>query len=233
MKCPIGSPRKFMGLLITLSIALSFTLSERADANPLRGVLKLPKATERPSPYAIGVFWPNLRNTLLPPAPPLVDIRRDMVVAIEGSGLVEKLGHNPVLVMEDGRFSPPVLAIRPGTTVSFENRDWTLHLIEPTKGKLFKAQSLGPGDTFKHTFPAEGTFEVRCDVVPHMRAKILVSNKAQLSLVDNSGAYHFPDIPPGTYKLRVWYHGKWFHDQAITVRGRTTVNIKLESLPKD
>lgn len=233
MTCPTRSPRVSMGLLVALCIAIPAAASGIANAAPVRGVLQLPKAIERGSGYAIDVFWPDLRNALLPPGPPLVDARRDMVVAIEGSGLPETLGHPPVLTMEDGRFSPPVLAVRPGTPVRFENRDWTLHLIEPAKGNLFKAQSLGPGDSFKHTFTTEGTYEVRCDLVPHMRARVLVSAKAQLALVDNSGAFRFPNIPPATYKLRVWYRGKWFHSQAITVRGRTTVDVKLKSLPKD
>ena len=48
---------------------------------------------------------------------------------------------------------------------------------------------------------------------------------------DNDGVFNFPPLRAGTYKLQVWYRGKWIHSQAVTVRsGKTNLDIKLPAL---
>ena len=213
--------------LVLISLVL---IGPSATAGPVRGTISVLRGSTvaRTSPYAVEVFWPQLRNTILPIAPPRVDLRRQMVIAIDGTGLGDQLGYEPRIVMEDGAFDPPVLAVRPNTKVTFENRDSALHLLEPAKGRFLKAESVAPGDSFSHTFGAPGTYEVVCSEVPHMKMTVLVADRAQLALIDASGSFRFPQLRAGTYSLAIWFRGKWIHKQAVTVRkGKTQLDITL------
>lgn len=218
--------------LLAIGVTTLVMSSVKGYAAPVRGLLRLDKADENVGAGTQG-YWRDLRNPTLPIAPPLLDPRRSMVVAIEGSDLSKTSNIPPLVVLEDGQITPPVLAVRPGTKVSFENRDWQLHLLEPVgTNKFMKAQSIDPGDKLSHVFDKAGTYRLHCSEVPHMHLTVLVSAKAQLALPDNTGTFRFPDIRPGTYQLQVWYRGKWIHTQPLTVRGKTTADVQLPPLDK-
>ncbi|MCK5799551.1 MAG: cupredoxin domain-containing protein [Deltaproteobacteria bacterium] len=223
----------FQRPLVVLVLLLASTRPTPANAGPVRGVLKLAQGEDSLSLTPQG-SWRDLRNALLPLAPPSVDIRQHMIVAIEGDAKA-KPAYPPTVEMNDGRFLPPIIAVRPNTAVTFANKDWQMHLLEPTEKRTFmKPTTVEPGEAEKQTFTKEGSYTLHCSEVPHMRLTILVTTKAQLALPDNAGVFRFPDVRPGTYKLFVWFRGKWLFHQPLTVRsGRTTVNVLLPKLKKD
>jgi hypothetical protein len=101
-----------------------------------------------------------------------------------------------------------------------------LHLIE-VHGQS-TAKRVGPNETNHHRFGTPGSYEVRCSEVPHLATTVLVLNEPQFALIDNKGGFQFPELPLGTYTLKVWYAGGWIHSQPVTVQaGRTTVEVKL------
>jgi plastocyanin len=71
-------------------------------------------------------------------------------------------------------FVPDTITVKPGTTVTFENRDDIPHLIVDTAGK-FRSKSLDTNDTFSVEFDAPGEITYFCALHPHMKGKVIVA----------------------------------------------------------
>jgi plastocyanin len=70
-------------------------------------------------------------------------------------------------------FTPPVLAVRPGTTVTWINDDDIPHTVV-ANDKSFRSPVLDTGDRFSFTFAKAGQFGYFCSLHPHMTGKIAV-----------------------------------------------------------
>ena len=151
-----------------------------------------------------------------------------MVVVLEGGGLPRKSPMLPRATIQNAHFEPPVLPITPGTTITLLSNDSEPHYLEPVGSKFMPSGSLGAKDLLHHRFKKQGVFVIRCSEVPHVELTVLVDPHGQATVPDNDGDFVFPDIPPGTYTLKVWQNSQWIHKQAVTVRGsKTAVNVSL------
>jgi plastocyanin len=81
-----------------------------------------------------------------------------------------------VIVSQHNRsFSTSSLAIRVGTTIRFSNEDDFGHQIYIDSPSFsFDSDESYPGDHVDVTFPATGTFEVRCHIHPRMHLSVQV-----------------------------------------------------------
>ena len=70
-------------------------------------------------------------------------------------------------------FSPPALAVKAGTTVTWVNADDIPHTVVSTSG-AFKSKVLDTGDRFSFTFAKTGQFGYFCSLHPHMTGMIVV-----------------------------------------------------------
>jgi len=105
-------------------------------------------------------------------------------------------------------FTPNVLPIVKGTTVSFENGDPILHNIFWLKSKSYRARSLGSwgkGLAKKVTFDKEGEVGLLCNVHSEMAGYIIILQNPFFALVSREGTYEIKDVPPGEYTLKTWY----------------------------
>jgi plastocyanin len=71
-------------------------------------------------------------------------------------------------------FSPQVIAVKPGTQVTWTNRDADAHTV------TFDADGTGSrafqnGESYRHTFPAAGTFRYHCSIHPYMVGEVVVN----------------------------------------------------------
>jgi plastocyanin len=80
----------------------------------------------------------------------------------EGATVVT--GDEAEVEMEDFQFNPPVLVIRPGTTVKFANKDEAPHTATSDTG-VFDSGYLSKGEEFFYTFTEPGTYPYYC--IPH------------------------------------------------------------------
>lgn len=71
-------------------------------------------------------------------------------------------------------FTPPVLTVKTGTTVVFENHDDIPHLVVDAGGK-FRSKALDTNDSFSITFDKPGEIAYFCGLHPHMKGKIIVA----------------------------------------------------------
>lgn len=72
-------------------------------------------------------------------------------------------------------FSPGTLTVPVGTTVSWTNRDETIHtVVAQDAAHSFKSGGLDTDDKFSFTFDKAGTYVYICTVHPYMTGKIVV-----------------------------------------------------------
>ena len=72
------------------------------------------------------------------------------------------------VVAQSGRaFHPSEITIAKGDQLTFTNNDDFIHQVYVVG--LFDSDERAPGEKLTETFPAAGTFEVRCHIHPKMR----------------------------------------------------------------
>ena len=126
-------------------------------------------------------------------------------------------------------FSPALLVIQKGTTVTFTNHDSAAHNIfwPNISGNKKLAHNLGTfprGESRSFKFDNPGNVPILCNVHQEMSATIVVSPSPYFASTDASGRFSIADVPDGQYKLTVWHGGK-STTQNVTVKGDTSVNI--------
>jgi len=77
------------------------------------------------------------------------------------------------IVVQKGRaFHPAEIGIAPGDTVTFTNEDSYIHQVYVDG--LFDSAEKSPGENLNESFPARGTFQVRCHIHPTMKMTVRV-----------------------------------------------------------
>ena len=76
--------------------------------------------------------------------------------------------------IENFTFSPPVLTVKAGTTVTWTNSDDIPHNVVAKNG-AFRSKVLDTGDSFSFAFRTAGEFVYFCGLHPHMVGKIVVT----------------------------------------------------------
>jgi plastocyanin len=71
-------------------------------------------------------------------------------------------------------FGPMALTVKPGTTVTFENRDSTIHSVVGVGG-IFRSKALDTDDKFSFTFDKPGEYAYFCGLHPFMKGKVVVA----------------------------------------------------------
>jgi plastocyanin len=77
------------------------------------------------------------------------------------------------IVMKDFDFSPMVLTVKAGTTVTWKNLDGEPHTVVSPDG-IFRSHALDQGDIFTFKFDKPGTYKFVCSIHPKMMAQIVV-----------------------------------------------------------
>src|SRR5829696_4170088 len=95
-------------------------------------------------------------------------------VSAASSGAPASNAAAPIVVaIKDYEFSPPMLTIAPGTTITWVNEDESPHTVAEN-GKIFRSAALDTGDRFSYTFAQPGEFDYYCTLHPMMVGKIVV-----------------------------------------------------------
>ncbi len=85
---------------------------------------------------------------------------------------------NQVLLPKSYKFSPPVIRVKPGTTVTWQNDDNFIHSVYvSTLGTA--PQTMQPGESAQITFDQPGEYPYICIHHPNdMKGKIIVTSKS-------------------------------------------------------
>lgn len=85
-------------------------------------------------------------------------------------------GSDTVLI-QDFAFSPAVLTVQAGTTVTWTNQDSVPHAIAPDAGfpAPVSSDSLPRGASYRFTFTSPGTYPYHCAIHPSMKGTVIVT----------------------------------------------------------
>jgi len=117
------------------------------------------------------------------------------------------------------RFVPHVQTASVGQTLVIKNSDPILH----TAHAFFQGQphfnvGLYPGSIKRKSLVSAGVVAIRCEVHPWMQAYILVSEHPYHAVTDAFGEYEIREVPPGTYRLKMWHETLGVETKEVEVR---------------
>jgi plastocyanin len=127
------------------------------------------------------------------------------------------------------QFVPRVLAVTVGTTVDFPNTDTTFHnVFSLARTKTFDLGRYAPRRSGSVTFNRPGPVPVFCDIHSNMSAYILVFSHPFFAVTEPDGRYAIPNVPPGTYELRVWSEFGTVESRPIVVGDGESVEMNFQ-----
>src|SRR5580692_8047674 len=217
----IMRPTLMNSLLILLAI---FSLTTGAKAQNITGTIRIEKRlTKRNVTPAISVYQRGTAVELGKDTEedPLAFERSRVVIYLEGPS---SAGDNPTnpepprIAQLNRRFSPDLLVVPAGSTVSFPNMDPIFHnVFSLSKPKSFDLGSYDKGETRTVAFPKPGIVDLYCRLHPNMAATIVVTPNRWYARPDAQGQYRIADVPPGKYTLVAWHKAAGFFRKQIVI----------------
>ena len=169
-------------LLVVLLVSLAGLLS--AQEASVRGSVEVLHHSETASGNADVVVW-------LTPA--------------QGASSVPS-GPTARLLQKGKKFIPHVVAVTQGTEIEFPNQDLFFHnVFSIHQGKTIDLGLYESGAARKVRFTQTGVSYIFCNIHPEMSAVVVVLRTRYFTVTDQDGAFQIGAIPPGTYKLGIWY----------------------------
>lgn len=136
-----------------------------------------------------------------------------------------------LMVQKNKAFTPHVLAIPVGGSVSFPNLDPIFHnAFSNFNGQIFDVALYKPGQSRTVTFHREGIVRVFCNIHPQMSAIIAVLDTPYFAVSDKEGAFKILNVPPGDYQFHV-FHERAAPETLDTLARKVTVETAMLDLP--
>ena len=126
-------------------------------------------------------------------------------------------------------FTPHVLPVLVGTTVDFLNSDTVLHnVFSPDAcADKFNLGTWPQGETKTYTFKKECAAVLLCKVHPEMEAYVVAVPTPFFATAQADGSYRIPDVPDGSYTVKVWHPKLKAVGKPVTVAGATEANFEV------
>jgi plastocyanin len=176
--------------------------------------LTRPNVTAPAPAYQRGIAVPLDSK---PVEDPLAVERSHVVIYIDGSGPISSR-ITAEIKQQDREFSPDLVIVPVGSTVSFPNLDAIFHnIFSLSKPRSFDLGNYPKGETKTVTFPVPGIVYVYCHLHPNMSATIVVSPTQWYVRPNADGRFVLPGVPPGKYTVVAWHKAAGFVRKAVTV----------------
>jgi hypothetical protein len=110
------------------------------------------------------------------------------------------------MFQKDKRFSPHVLAMTVGSTVTFRNQDDIFHnVFSLGTAAAFDTGLHKGGDDVAVKLEKPGVVELLCNIHANMLGYLVVVDTPFYAVSDGAGAFQIKDVPPGQYEATVWH----------------------------
>ena len=133
-----------------------------------------------------------------------------------------------VLDQKGCKFSPRVLGLQAGQTLSISNSDQTNHNVHPVpkaNREWNQSQMAGQGPIRRKFTSVEGLFPVKCNMHPWMLAWISVLPHPFFAVSGQDGAYTIKGLPPGEYEVVAWHEKFGARTGKALVKPNTDANL--------
>jgi hypothetical protein len=180
-------------------------------------------------------YW-NEPNGIIPVLPPRVDPSRDLGVVIFKEG-AKPPGPNQLSTVKvrAGGMERSVIVTRPKSTIRLRSVDPFDHELYSPEIDSFRPERQAKNAFRPIEFPKEGIYHLRCKLMPHFNAYVVVTNATLVVEVDRKGDFTLEDVEPGKYTIKVFHGGKWVHEQKFEVeedKKKKEVRVEVKLVPK-
>jgi plastocyanin len=140
----------------------------------------------------------------------------DAIIYLEGVSRGKKFPENGTYLLDQHNceYHPHILIIPAGQSLQIVNNDPILHNVHTyTTGNDAKtvfniAQPIKGVKSRTKPLTQSGLIRVTCDAGhPWMSAHIMVADHPYYTVSDRNGDFSLPNVPPGSYTLRMWHEG--------------------------
>lgn len=162
-----------------------------------------------------------------------------VVISLEGIGRGKPLVPNKTLITFENRtcrFVPRTNVAVVGSVLEILNSDPILHnthmRIDGRSGPtIINVVQPAGVDVITKTLQIAGFFDIRCDAHTFMQASMHVFEHPYFAVTDSTGRFEMAQVPPGTYRFRMWHEALGARTKTITVpsTGSLTVDLELGS----
>lgn len=205
-----GSSRLRRSVLVLGAVPLFATmlmLAASASAVDVRGAVRTPSGYgQPPAPAAEQLrrnrYWDEW-NGFLDPRPRGFDIRRDITVVLTGPG--DPAPEQPGFSIANGGLWPTTIVARTGGNLEIANSDPLVHQLFAEGFSEFSPTATAPGLTRRVPIATAGSWPLRDEVYDHVRGHLhVIDDLIARARIAADGSYHFTNVPPGTYTLKIF-----------------------------
>ena len=131
------------------------------------------------------------------------------------------------------RFVPHVQVASVGQFIVFKNSDPILHTAHAffVDGQPQFNIGLYPGRVSRKPLITPGIVKILCEVHPWMSAYIIVTDHPYHSITDAYGEYQIGDVPPGTYRVKVWHESLGTQEKRVEVKAGASQTLNFTFAP--
>lgn len=204
----------------------------QANGGVLYGKIEFPARLPERAPPTTKAFLDRTENPFLPVRSE--NVAQQMVIVAEGDAKPT----SPPQVTWDlvgESFARPVIAAPIGAEVVIKNQSRTSRTL--TAAEDPKLLPLGPvNPTATKSFravEADKVFTISDKDAPHLVGRLVVVPSQYIAYPDETGRFEIADIPPGSYKVKIWFRTGWINrsadEVAVAAKGKTELNPKLRA----
>ncbi len=165
----------------------------------------------------------------------------DVVISLEGIGKGKPLVPDKTVITFENRtcrFVPRTNVAVVGSVLEILNRDPILHnthmRIDGRSGPtIINVVQPAGVDVIMKTLQIAGFFDIRCDAHTFMQASMHVFEHPYFAMSDSTGRFEMAQVPPGTYRLRMWHEALGTRTKTITVPSTGPLTVDLGLSPEE
>jgi len=165
----------------------------------------------------------------------------DVVISLEGIGRGKPLVPDKTVITFENRtcrFLPRTNVAVVGSVLEILNSDPILHnthmRIDSRSGPtIINVVQPAGVDVIIKTLQIAGFFDIRCDAHTFMQASMHVFEHPYFAMTDGTGRFEMAQVPPGTYRLRLWHEALGTRTKTITVPSTGSLTVDLGLSPEE
>jgi hypothetical protein len=221
-------------LVIVCAAIFYMSMLPAAEAGKLTGKVVVSskfqnEISERKKSESKNTYYWNLENGILPIRSERISLQRDIAVVLFDADVTEtKPDKLKSVKVHAGAMERNVIVTRPGSTIRFRNVDPMDHELYCPDLPSFEPERQSNGSFRPIRFESEGIFEVRCKLIPHFKAYVVVTKGVQIIPLNGDGTFALSNVSAGKYTLKVFLDGEWIHKQSFTVPDDRRREVKLQ-----
>jgi len=136
------------------------------------------------------------------------------------------------------RFLPRTSVAVVGSVLEILNTDPILHnthiRVDNRLGRtIINVVQPAGVDVIVKSLQIAGFFDIRCDAHTFMQASMHVFEHPYYALTDKTGRFEMAQVPPGTYRLRMWHEALGARTKTITVPPSGSLTLDLGFGPEE